>query len=413
MPIISNVKYTNSLLCFVDILGFKDLVCSKSQEHIVAYALEILYDSLFSPSIGEEIDIALSENEPIDSNIGEQISNGLRKINAQFQGNISYFSDHVVISFPIDKDNLKNIDKLMTLLCKLERLISAFYDSFWDDIGIRGAIVIGEVYHSEQIVFGPAMVEAYLLESSKAQIPRIIFSTEATEVRWIKIAIRLFRKRATSIDISKLDDIHVSMSIFKISPKHLKRAFADPKHKLLDFCPNKDNIKKGNFLAAKLWKYRNYVERSCSRIQAPSLFQRLNRDIRKRYQKERTKLDRILALYQDQLDKLVELSKNNCKKTESTFRANSKIDKNKHKIHSNDRNGTRILMGDSVHIYPTSKSQTPQYHGNCCKGIVLSIEKNGDVKVKMNASIQAGCNCIHAQKNNVLSPDFIQKKIKH
>ncbi len=39
---------------------------------------------------------------------------------------------------------------------------------------VRGAITVGELYHSDNVVFGPALIEAYELESKLAHYPRII-----------------------------------------------------------------------------------------------------------------------------------------------------------------------------------------------------------------------------------------------
>jgi hypothetical protein len=38
----------------------------------------------------------------------------------------------------------------------------------------RGAIVCGKVYHTERKIFGPALINAYEMEKSKAIFPRII-----------------------------------------------------------------------------------------------------------------------------------------------------------------------------------------------------------------------------------------------
>jgi hypothetical protein len=51
---------------------------------------------------------------------------------------------------------------------------------------IRGGVTIGNLYHAQGIVFGPAMVEAYELESRTAVYPRIVVShTIMRRPKWI------------------------------------------------------------------------------------------------------------------------------------------------------------------------------------------------------------------------------------
>jgi hypothetical protein len=44
---------------------------------------------------------------------------------------------------------------------------------------VRGGISKGSLYHENSILFGPAFLEAYRLESTVANVPRIILSREA------------------------------------------------------------------------------------------------------------------------------------------------------------------------------------------------------------------------------------------
>ena len=41
---------------------------------------------------------------------------------------------------------------------------------------LRGGITVGQLCHKDNIVYGPAMVEAYELESKSAIYPRVIVS---------------------------------------------------------------------------------------------------------------------------------------------------------------------------------------------------------------------------------------------
>lgn len=46
---------------------------------------------------------------------------------------------------------------------------------------VRGGIAVGDVYHREGKVFGPAMIHAYKLESTCAIYPRVILQPEIVE----------------------------------------------------------------------------------------------------------------------------------------------------------------------------------------------------------------------------------------
>lgn len=59
-------------------------------------------------------------------------------------------------------------DYLQVRLLRLERPILS-----------RGAIVKGQLYHKDDVLFGPGFVKAYLLEEKEAVYPRIIIDEEA------------------------------------------------------------------------------------------------------------------------------------------------------------------------------------------------------------------------------------------
>ena len=45
----------------------------------------------------------------------------------------------------------------------------------------RGAIVIGQTFHHENVIFGPALINAYKLEREVAKYPRVIVQPEAIQ----------------------------------------------------------------------------------------------------------------------------------------------------------------------------------------------------------------------------------------
>lgn len=57
-------------------------------------------------------------------------------------------------------------------------LIDLTYDLLHEGFFIRGAIVKGRLYHDDQMVFGEALVRAYLLERDVVRYPRIMIASE-------------------------------------------------------------------------------------------------------------------------------------------------------------------------------------------------------------------------------------------
>lgn len=138
--------YTERIVAFIDILGFKKLVES----------------SLNSPEVAERIYRALQliygrkkDNESDDLP-------GMQKYGVE----VAVFSDSVVISYPLDYSGGLFFVLLDVIHLQLELMCLG--------ILIRGGIAIGPLYHSGQIVYGPAMNQAYHLESVRAVYPRII-----------------------------------------------------------------------------------------------------------------------------------------------------------------------------------------------------------------------------------------------
>jgi hypothetical protein len=80
----------------------------------------------------------------------------------------THFSDTLVLSCPRgDTDTLLT---WLSLVCE-QLLFSGTY--------ARGAIVIGEIWHREGSIFGPALIEAYRLESQVAKTPRVLVTDDA------------------------------------------------------------------------------------------------------------------------------------------------------------------------------------------------------------------------------------------
>ncbi len=137
--------YEKRIVLFMDILGFKQLVTASQNDvqqvssirHILKYInIRVKKFPQFFPSAV-----------------------------------ISQFSDSLVISFKYGKRGIS-----LSLLQSLQQLQKDLITKY--NLIVRGGMTIGNLYHTKKFIFGPAMNEAYKLESDIAIYPRIILSEE-------------------------------------------------------------------------------------------------------------------------------------------------------------------------------------------------------------------------------------------
>lgn len=150
----NNLSYDRCFVAFMDILGFKNKVIESHESEEI---LKMLFDSLnicgVFPSGGKKI---------VDSD------GNRRNIDVQSR----FFSDSIVVFM---KEDPKDIAQLFFMIRYLQ-------DILWKKkICLRGAISIGDMYWPEGgrgITIGPALIEAYELESRLAIFPRILVSRQ-------------------------------------------------------------------------------------------------------------------------------------------------------------------------------------------------------------------------------------------
>lgn len=140
--------YEERVVAFVDILGFSAMICETEKN-----SKEIIEDSNKIRSVLQDIKDYQRNNE--DNNYKEMGSE------------VTIFSDSIVISKSMD---WKYGDVFHTVLDMLHLQM----DLLSKGILLRGGITVGNLYHRDNIVFGPAMIEAYKMESECAKYPRII-----------------------------------------------------------------------------------------------------------------------------------------------------------------------------------------------------------------------------------------------
>jgi len=156
--------YKKSLVAFIDILGFKEMVNRSTDNHQdYSLLLETLmrFHDLEKPEAWTTDLIEVEEDAQMKGLDGFPISKKTR---------CTSLSDSIVVSVEIENDLNEAFSTLVANLSSIGAQLLK------DGILIRGGIDLSEVYHDNGIVFGKGMINAYELEEKVAQYPRIILS---------------------------------------------------------------------------------------------------------------------------------------------------------------------------------------------------------------------------------------------
>ena len=140
------MNYEDRICCFIDILGFARRV----EETISPDGSDATQDIEAIADALECIRITLDIDRPED----------------RIEYEVTQFSDSVVVSFSATAESGVFYALLYILWVQINLVLRG--------ILIRGGIARGRLIHTDKFLFGPAMVDAYKLESEKANFPRVI-----------------------------------------------------------------------------------------------------------------------------------------------------------------------------------------------------------------------------------------------
>lgn len=149
-------NYENRIVLFLDILGFKKIIQGTVQKNSQSRDEEIKEKTSF---------IIETINEMKE--VAQPNLNNSSKV-------VSQFSDSIVISFNADDQK-----EIPILFHNLQRLIVKLIAR---EVLCRGAISYGKLYHKSNMIFGPALVDAYETESKAALYPRVILDKSVLEI---------------------------------------------------------------------------------------------------------------------------------------------------------------------------------------------------------------------------------------
>lgn len=174
-PVDPRIRYTERIVCFIDLLGFKGVVDQCTQNEKVLIELHTMLNALQANKLAD----AIFDGIPTLTSLGEWTTSeqtGTKEDDkSKWPLSISQFSDSFVLSCPAD--NFSSCRLLLQTVYALKRLF------FWHlKIMMRGGIAKGQLIHEQGgVLFGPAMNAAYDLESKLAIYPRVLIEVEASK----------------------------------------------------------------------------------------------------------------------------------------------------------------------------------------------------------------------------------------
>lgn len=143
---VTSATYEERYFAFIDVLGFSNIVKRSATDRVVVAQI---FDALTSISDSAE-----------------------KARRAGLEIEATSFSDNVVLSSPVSRKSLLGMFEIIGNLSA---------DLLSKSMLFRGAIVKGKAVHNSAVVFGPALVDAYRLETSTSFHPRIMLSDPVFE----------------------------------------------------------------------------------------------------------------------------------------------------------------------------------------------------------------------------------------
>lgn len=170
-------RYEHRVIAFLDVLGFSALVSESQTNPLLVDQLWRVLDYLTrlvpewsDPDVTNEmLKVAAEEG------VAECDARKLLQLREQCE-RITCFSDNIVLSSTSDWSGMIFVltSAVRVSLCCLQL-----------GLPVRGGITVGPLLHESRVVVGPALVDAYGLESRVAGTPRVVVT---------KVAAKLFRE---------------------------------------------------------------------------------------------------------------------------------------------------------------------------------------------------------------------------
>lgn len=144
-----------SIVAFIDVLGFSHIAtsCTTAEE---------------SQSVLDKIAAAIDDSRRF---VRQTIADGEEALGSRWV--TKFFSDNLALGYPIDGTGVEIAEAAWFVIraaqrYQLKMTLSGFF--------VRGALTMGPVCLTDEIIFGSALIDSYLLESKASIVPRIVLS---------------------------------------------------------------------------------------------------------------------------------------------------------------------------------------------------------------------------------------------
>lgn len=148
----TDYKTTNHIIAYLDILGATNKICNDNDFSFLNHLNMFMEDAI------------------------EESGGGIFPHKEKMF--IKIFSDNILLAIELKENDERRDDKMATLF---NTVANIYNEILRYGYLMRGAIVEGEFFHNDKIVYGKALVEAVHLEEKVANVPRILVKTKVKE----------------------------------------------------------------------------------------------------------------------------------------------------------------------------------------------------------------------------------------
>ena len=192
-------SYERRIVCFIDILGFSNLVRATVNNGIDG---KVNFMNICG---------ALYKLDDLANTLSEKMT--MEDVRT------TQFSDSVVISFPW-KEEENSIVAAIFWIKNIQMFLIKEHC-----ILLRGGVTIGEMIHNEKMIVGPAMIDAYALESKDAIYPRILIDSKVVPLFNTAFDRCRINKNIDTHLVNKDDDDRYYIDYFNLSERDRNGSF--------------------------------------------------------------------------------------------------------------------------------------------------------------------------------------------